>query len=49
MSMLNLKLNYEQQVIEWDGSQISMNILGTLTEVEVCEALYFAHTQSQIL
>ena len=49
MSLLNIKLDYGQKIIDWDGRQIAMKSLGTLTDEEVCEALYFAHTQSPIL
>ena len=49
LSMLKIKLNYGQQIIEWDGAQIPMKSLGTLMEEEVCEAHYFAHTQSPML
>ena len=49
LSMLKIKLNYAQRIIKWDGDQIPMKSLGTITDEEVCEALYFAHTQAPLL
>ena len=50
MSLLGIVLNYDKGVIHWDGTDIpTMKKLGALIDTTICEAIYFAQTQSPIL
>ena len=49
LSLLGIVLNYEQWTIIWDGTTIPMKQVGALQDNTICEAIYFAHTQSPLL
>ena len=47
VKLVGLVLNYEQNVIQWDDTDLTMKrLLSALEYVEVHEAMYFANTHS---
>ena len=49
MSALGIELSYKNQCITWDGDSVQLKSAGTITDQEVCDLLYFAHTNAPLL
>ena len=48
MESLGINIQYSDHNITWDNSTIPLKKVETLDET-ICEAIYFAHTQSPLL
>ena len=49
MATLGIDLIYSKKIIYWDGEALPMKASGMLTDSDVCEAIYFAHTNAPLL
>ena len=49
MAALGIDLLYSKKIIYWDGEALPMKALGMLTDKDVCEAIYFAHSNAPLL
>ena len=49
MEALGIDIQYSDHTITWDGNTIPLKTAGTLEDETICEAIYFAYTQSPLL
>lgn len=49
MVVLGIDLSYSKIIIYWDGEALPMKDSGILTDLELYEAIYFAHSNALLL
>ena len=49
MAAMGIVLDFKKNVIIWDDEALSMKQQGMLTDAEVVDAIYFAHSNAPLL